>query len=107
MSWRVALLPFLDQEALFQAFRLDEPWDSPHNKALIARMPEVFTTPSSPAEDGTTRIRVFEGPGTLFDGNRGMKIENMTDGTSNTVAIVAGREAVPWTRPGDLPFAPG
>ena len=107
LSWRVALLPFLDQEALFQAFHLDESWDSPHNKALIARMPEVFTTPSSPTGDGTTRIRVFEGPGTMFDGSRGMKIEDITDGTSNTVAIVAGREAVPWTRPGDLPYAQG
>jgi RNA polymerase sigma factor (sigma-70 family) len=107
LSWRVALLPFLGQGALFQKFRLDEPWDSPHNQALVARMPDVYTTPGSPAEDGTTRIRVFEGPGTMFDGSRGMKIEDMTDGTSNTVAIVAGREGVSWTRPGDLPFAKG
>jgi RNA polymerase sigma factor (sigma-70 family) len=105
LSWRIALLPFLDQQALFQEFHLDESWDSPHNKALIARMPEVFTTPSSPAGDGTTRIRLFEGPGTLFDGSRGMKFGDITDGTSNTVAIVAARDAVPWTRPGDLPYA--
>jgi RNA polymerase sigma factor (sigma-70 family) len=107
LSWRVVLLPFLDQQALFQEFHLDESWESPHNKALIARMPEVFTTPSSPAGDGTTRIRVFEGPGTLFDGSRGMKFADMTDGTSNTVTIVTGREPVPWTRPGDLPYAQG
>ena len=69
-------------------------------------MPAVFTTPSSPAGDGTTRIRVFEGARTMFNGSRGMKIENITDGTSNTVAIAVGREAVPWTRPGDLPFNP-
>ncbi len=107
LSWRVALLPFLEQEPLFREFHLDEAWDSPHNKPLIARMPEVFTTPTSPTGDGTTRIRLFEGPGTMFDGSRGMKIEHMTDGTSNTVAIVAARDAVIWTRPGDLPFAQG
>jgi RNA polymerase sigma factor (sigma-70 family) len=107
LSWRVALLPFLDQGALFQQFRLDEAWDSPHNKTLVARMPDVFATPSSPTNDGTTRIRLFEGPGTMFDGARGMKIMDVTDGTSNTVAIVAGREPVPWTRPGELPFARG
>jgi RNA polymerase sigma factor (sigma-70 family) len=107
LSWRVALLPFLDHRALFLAFHQNESWDSPHNKALIARMPEVFTIPSSPAPNGTTRIRLFEGPGTMFDGNRGMTISEITDGTSNTVAVVAAREAVPWTRPGDLPFLPG
>jgi RNA polymerase sigma factor (sigma-70 family) len=107
LSWRVALLPYLDQQALYQDFHLDEPWDSPHNKQLIARMPDVFTTPDAPAGDGLTRIRVFEGPNTMFDGNEGMKIAGMLDGTSNTVALVAAREAVPWTRPGDLPYEPG
>ncbi len=89
LSWRVALLPFLEEGELFRAFRQDESWDSPHNKALIARMPAVFTTPSSPTRDGTTRIRVFEGPGTMFAGDRGIMIQDMTDGTSNTVAIVS------------------
>jgi RNA polymerase sigma factor (sigma-70 family) len=106
LSWRVALLPYLDQQALYQEFRLDEAWDSPHNKALISRMPDVFTTPNSPAGEGMTRIRVFEGPDTMFSGAGGMKIEDIADGTSCTVAIVAAREAVPWTRPGDLPYEP-
>jgi hypothetical protein len=104
LSWRVALLPFLDQKDLFHAFHLDEPWDSPHNKALVARMPDVFTTPSSATAAGTTRLRLFEGPGTMFADKRGIKIAEMTDGTSNTVAVIAAREAVPWTQPGELPF---
>ena len=40
LSWRVALLPYLDHPDLYEAFHHDEPWDSPHNKALIARMPD-------------------------------------------------------------------
>ena len=102
LSWRVAILPFLDNEALYHEFHLNEPWDSPHNKALIDRMPDVFNMPSSPTAEGRTRIRVFEGPRTMFEGKEGMKIAGITDGTSNTVAIVAARQAVPWTRPGDL-----
>jgi RNA polymerase sigma factor (sigma-70 family) len=107
LSWRVALLPFLGEEALFHEFHLNEPWDSPHNKALIDRMPDVFTTPSSPAADGRTRFRVFEGPDTLFDGKEGMKYARVFDGTSNTVAIVVAEQAVPWTRPGDLAYEAG
>ncbi len=107
LSWRVALLPFLDQRELFDAFHLDEPWDSPHNKALIAKMPEIFTTPDSPAAPGKTRIRVFEGPGTMFNGDKAIPVAGVTDGVSNTVAIVTAAEAVPWTKPGDLPFVQG
>src|SRR4051794_3818491 len=42
LSWRVLLLPFLDEQALYEQFKLDEPWDSPNNKPLLSRMPKVF-----------------------------------------------------------------
>ena len=107
LSWRVEILPFLGEGALYQEFHLNEPWDSPHNKALIARMPDVFKTPSSPTPLGTTRIQVFEGANTLFSDRAGTPISAITDGTSNTLAIAAANDPVPWTRPGELPFTPG
>ena len=45
LSWRVALLPYLDQQSLYDRFHLDEPWDSPHNKALIKEMPARLQMP--------------------------------------------------------------
>jgi Protein of unknown function (DUF1559)/Sigma-70, region 4 len=107
LSWRVALLPYLDQNDLYNAFRQDESWDSPHNKALIDRMPAVYQTPDSPAPAGQTRIRGFAGKGAMFDGAQGITIQNITDGTSNTVLIATAREAVPWTQPAELPFGEG
>jgi RNA polymerase sigma factor (sigma-70 family) len=107
LSWRVAILPFLGEQALYQEFELNEPWDSPHNKALIARMPDVFTMPSSPTPPGTTRIRGFSGPNTFFRDRTGIEIASITDGTSNTAAIVAASDATTWTRPGEVPFLPG
>ncbi len=107
LSWRVALLPFLDENELFNEFRQDEPWDSLHNKALIERMPAVFQTPDSPAPAGMTRIRGFAGKGAMFEGTRGIGLEEVTDGTSNTVLIANARNAVPWTQPGELPFGEG
>ena len=44
-SWRVAILPFLDAQAVYHAYRKTEPWDSPHNQALLAQIPEVFQQP--------------------------------------------------------------
>ena len=108
LSWRVAILPFIEQQALFNEFHLDEPWDSTHNKALIAQMPATFAVPDgSPTEPGLTFYRGFSGKGTLFDpmSGDGTKIASITDGTSNTIAVVEAKEAVPWTKPeSELPF---
>ncbi len=45
LSWRVLLLPFLGEGALFDQFKKDEPWDSPNNKPLADQMPDVYKTP--------------------------------------------------------------
>jgi RNA polymerase sigma factor (sigma-70 family) len=107
LSWRVALLPYLDQNELYNQFRQDEPWDSPHNKALIDHMPVVFETPGAPAPAGQTRIRGFVGKGALFEGTQGIAFQEVTDGLSNTLMIAVAAEPAPWTKPGELVFVPG
>lgn len=107
LSWRVKLLPFLEQQDLYKQFHLDEPWDSQHNKTLIAKMPDVFRLPNSKAAAaGKTVYLVPRGDATAFPGPEGMKIQKITDGTSNTIAVVEGDEAhaVEWTRPDDWKF---
>lgn len=108
LSWRVHLLPFLDEQALYNEFRLDEPWDSEHNKQLIPRMPAVYRNPNSPADDDTTNYLVPVGEGTLFQGTGTTRMRDVRDGTSNTIMLVEANadRAVIWTKPDDSKYDP-
>jgi prepilin-type processing-associated H-X9-DG protein len=109
LSWRVHLLPFLEQNALYQEFHLDEPWDSPHNKKLIARLPPIYHCPSSKVGDeGKTVYLAPLGKQTMFPGPKGLLFRDVTDGLSNTILIVeaADDHGVIWTRPDDLKYNP-
>jgi Protein of unknown function (DUF1559) len=105
LSWRVLLLPYLGEEKLFGEFKLVEPWDSPTNSKLLARMPKVFALPlGDGAEPNATPWQVFHGPGALFEGTKGRGFQEITDGSSNTILVVEAAVLVPWTKPQDLPF---
>ena len=108
LSWRVEILPYLEpsQKALYEEFHRDEPWDSPHNKALIPRMPEVFNFPWLPTPPGETRLRGFAGEQTMFSGTVGARLGDVIDGTSYTLMIVPSVKSVPWTQPQEVPYAP-
>jgi hypothetical protein len=104
LSWRVMILPYIEQDNLFKQFHLDEPWDSEHNKKLIDQMPTTYLMPGDDAKKHLTRYQGFNGKGALFDGAVGKKITDITDGTSNTIMVVEGAKGVIWTKPDDLPF---
>ncbi len=114
LSWRVALLPYIGEEQLYREFHLDEPWDSPHNIALLPRMPEIYVCPSSPVppSEGITSFVAAAGPGMFFDTPEpipgtpmiGVPLSAILDGTSNTILVVElGRNnGVPWTSPREV-----
>jgi len=109
-SWRVLLLPFLEQQELFDEFHLDEPWDSPHNIQLLPRMPATYAPPPGKqwnVPPNHTVMHVFVGKGTAFEGPDGLRLSaDFPDGTSNTILIVEAGEPVPWTKPDEIPFDP-
>jgi prepilin-type processing-associated H-X9-DG protein len=107
LSWRVAILPYIGQEALYRKLKLDEPWDSPHNIGALKHMPEIYQS-SKPRADGKTSVLLFTGKGTAFAEEKGPAMADIKDGMSNTIlSVQAGPDkAVPWTKPEDLPFNP-
>jgi hypothetical protein len=111
LSWRVALLPYVEQKPLYDQFRCDEPWDSDHNRALIEKIPPAYVNPqldASLSEAGLTNYLVPAGRGTLFDGERGARITDIKDGLSYTLLLVEANadRAVIWTKPDDLEIDP-
>ncbi|MEW4487364.1 DUF1559 domain-containing protein [Thalassoglobus sp. JC818] len=105
LSWRVHLLPFLDQQELYEQFHLDEPWDSEHNSQLVSQIPDVFHSESLVLNlSGRTTLCVPVGESMMFSGKTGTTFQEVRDGTSNTVMVVnvPNSEAVVWTQPTDL-----
>jgi hypothetical protein len=104
LSWRVKILPFIEQQELYQQFRLDEPWDSPHNLRLVDEMPSTFEDPSAPAPPGHTVFKLPRAVGSPFEKvGEPRKFRDMLDGLSNTLMVVETdvKDAVPWTKPDD------
>ena len=104
LSWRVKILPFIEEDRLYKKFKLDEPWDSTHNKRLINSMPKIYLKPDAKIEAGKTVYVVPTGKGTLFaTPGKDVKFSEITDGTSNTILAVElpASRAVTWTRPDD------
>jgi hypothetical protein len=104
LSWRVEMLrgdgnP--QDEALFKRFRLDEPWDGPHNKLLIERIPWWLQDPEG--KKGFTCYRGVRGKDCAFDD--GKQVKPPASGKPNLVAVVVTEESCPWTKPVDAPVA--
>ena len=98
-SWRVLILPFIEQKSLYDAYRFDEPWNGPNNVKLADRMPEIFHMPSEPASTAMTNIVVIVGPGTAFPGSKSTRIKDFADGLDNTILLTEiAASDIPWDR---------
>jgi hypothetical protein len=109
LSWRVAILPFIEEKELYEQFHLGEPWDSEHNKKLLAKMPKLYASPpdEKAVKEHKTYFQGFVGKGAFFEGKQGLRIPaDFPDGTSNTIMVIEASKAVPWTKPEDLVYDP-
>ena len=105
LSWRVAILPYIEEDQLYKQFKFDEPWDSDTNKKLVEKMPKLYTPIRVKAKAGETFYQTFAGGDAPFGPKKKPQIERtFRDGTSNTGLVFEAGEPVVWTKPQDLPF---
>lgn len=105
LSWRVAILPFIEQEQLYKQFKLNEPWDSEHNIKLSQMVVKVYSSPSGlKMERNKTPYLAVRGKGLFLDKVGGTRIRDIADGTSNSIGLVEvdESEAVIWSKPADF-----
>jgi hypothetical protein len=132
-SWRVLILPFVEEQPLYARFKLDEPWDSANNLPLAKHMPKLFAHPMDPdaGRQGLTHYQLFVGtdasvkrrpifldhqlgrvpasfvgPELFMATGAALRYPGaIEDGTGQTILVAEAAVPVPWTKPADLPYA--
>lgn len=106
-SWRVLILPFIEQQRLYDQYDFSEPWNGPHNSRLAKLMPSVFRCPEDATNRGTkTSYIAVVGPETIWQPDRGATFAEIKDGPRNTIAVIKAPGAgVLWLEPREVPFA--
>jgi hypothetical protein len=115
-SWRVSLLPFIDEADLYSRYHQDEPWDSPHNRALLVEMPDIYRAPNANPNETNTAYFGFgftkrpdsfdDGLRPVLAGTENTRIASIIDGMSNCIITIETKLDVPWTQPMDIPYDP-
>ena len=108
VSWRVAVLPYLDEAELFSRYEFNEPWDSVDNSNLAKERVSSYDCEYRPRRFDAnnnffTAYAAVTGKGAAFEPTEYVRRAEFTDGMSNTmmVAEACGKQIV-WTEPRDV-----
>ena len=99
-SWRVLILPFIEEGALYSQYRFDEPWDGPNNSKLANQMPRIYQCPSVPNSTSQTTYKLVSDPEAFFNGSECRTLVDAVDGSASTIVLVEDSEhPINWMKP--------
>ncbi|WDQ17851.1 DUF1559 domain-containing protein [Rhodopirellula sp. P2] len=103
-SWRVAILPFMEQQALYQQIDLSKPWDAPENAGVASTAVSAYACPSKKGDPLMTTYVAVVDPSGMFEGAIPTTFGQATDGLSNTILLVETehQNEVHWMSPEDI-----
>jgi hypothetical protein len=102
LSWRVAILPHIEESNLYKDFHLNEPWDSAHNLKLLSKMPRIYRHPKDDPKTKNSSYFMVTGKGMFGDGDSGRILRGLRDGPSKTITLVEAKRNIPWTKPEEI-----
>lgn len=105
-SWRVLILPYLEQQELYDQYDFNEPWDGPHNRKLLEQRPSIYAFHDSESQMGAaTNYVAVVGDETVWPRHKASRLDQISDGADRTLMVVENHGArIPWTQPRDLDF---
>jgi hypothetical protein len=99
LSWRVAILPMLGHQELYDRFDFDQSWDSPANLEVASEIPNQFRVAPNSIKSS---YQIVQGPGRIYDAEPFPKVPAGSDNEASLKAIVVevkSDNAYEWTRP--------
>jgi prepilin-type processing-associated H-X9-DG protein len=104
LSWRVSILPYIDEGPRFNAYQFGEAWDGPSNSRLLNPLPQVYSCPSHSAPGNTnTSYATITGDHSILGDGVCVKMREVTDGSSNTLMVIEACQLnIPWMKPQDI-----
>jgi prepilin-type processing-associated H-X9-DG protein len=101
-SWRVLICPQLERKSFYDAFQLDEPWNSPTNAPLSGLQFIDWQCPSDVASESGTSYLAVVGPDTAWPGERGSKLADFKDPSKTILVVEVANSGINWAEPRDL-----
>lgn len=107
-SWRIAILPYIGEQEIYDQYRFNEEWNSPHNTRVTSRMPDFFRSDMDDTQTTSSSWYMLTGPKGALDTESSWHIQDLSnrDGTSKTIIAVEAKQNIHWAHPVDIALAP-